>query len=288
MIATWREVADMAAREWPLAEYFAWVSDHDRWHPAWLEKLLAALDADPGAVLAYPITRRVTPDGEDIDKGPRLFDTAAYDDFHTRWRYYCRESVGAGDMVYGLIRMKALQRAGVFRPVLRPDRLLIAELTLQGRILQVPEVLWFRRQSHGTSVERQSTTLMLPGSEPRWFSWPPWLQHAYVLWNEYAARDPRPLPLTSVQWARMLLRYQTTYGWRHFRKTSASHAIGRAIDRVVFARKLARHYFHHGLYHTLVGARIARGKLKRAARRVIYEVLMLTHRAGLRGRGEHP
>jgi glycosyltransferase involved in cell wall biosynthesis len=282
MIATWREVADMAAREWPSAEYFAWVSDHDWWHPRWLERLIAEMDSDAGAVLAYPITRRVSPAGEEIDKGPRLFDTAAADSLHDRWTQFCHEGVGSGDMVYGLIRMDALRRAGTFRQVLRPDRLLIAELTLIGRIRQVPEVLWFRRQSLGTSVERQQTSLMLPGSEPRWFFSPPWLQHTLVLWREYAAREA--LSLTRLQWARMLLRYQVTYGWRHFRKTRASHAIGRGINNVIWTRKMAKHHYHHAVYNTLVGARALWGRMRRAGRRGLYEMLMLTHRLGLRGR----
>ena len=288
MIATWREVAETAAREWPSAEYFAWVSDHDWWHPRWLERLLSELDGDPGAVLAYPVTRRVAPDGDEIDKGPRLFDTAACDDLRSRWTHFCHKGVGAGDMVYGLIRIDALRDAGIFRPVLRPDRLLAAELTLRGRIRQVREVLWFRRQSEGTSVERQHATLMLSDDVPRWFFWPPWLQHSYVLWREYAVREPRPLPLTRGQWVGMLLRYQLTYGWRHFRKTAASHAIGRTINRIVWTKKLAKHHYHHAVYNTLVGLRAARGKARRFGRRALYEVLMLTHRLGLRGRGETP
>jgi glycosyltransferase involved in cell wall biosynthesis len=288
MIATWREVAELATEAWPSAEYFAWVSDHDSWHPRWLERLIRELDSDPGAVLAYPMTRRVTPDGEEIDKGPRLFNTAAYDDRRKRWRYYCRAGVGAGDMVYGLIRVDALRRAGIFRPVLRPDRLLIAELTLHGRIRQVDEVLWFRRQSHAASIERQHLTLMLPEDMPRWFSWPPWLQHSLVLWREYATREPQVFPLTRGQWIRMILRYQLTYGWRHFRKTESSHALGRGIERIIWTKKLTKHYYHHAVYNTLVGSRMLWGKLRRAARRAVYEVLTLTHRLGLRGRGETP
>jgi hypothetical protein len=294
MIATWREVAEMAAREWPSAEYFAWVSDHDWWHPRWLEQMLAELDGDPGAVLAYPITRRVSPAGEEIDKGPRQFDTSAFPDLAQRWNHFCSNVVGAGDMVYGLMRIDALKRAGVFRQVLRPDRLLVAELTLQGRIRQVPELLWYRRQSQGTSVERQSTTLMLPGTEPSWFSYPPWLQHSLVLWREYATRErgsrqgypaePQPLLLTRAQWARMLLRYQLTYGWRHFRKTGTSHALGRSVDNVVWAKKRTKHHYHHAVYNMLVGGRAALGRLRRAGRRALYEVLMVTHKLGLRGR----
>ena len=269
MIATWREVAEMAAREWPKAEFFAWVSDHDFWHPQWLERLVAELDSDPTAVLAYPITRRVAQTDEELDTGPRRFDTAACDDLHARWRHLCHRGIGAGDMVYGLMRMSALLQAGVFRPVLRPDRLLMAELTLQGRIRQVPDVLWFRRQSHGASVARQPSTLMLPGSEPRWFSWPPWLQHSLILWREYAGRAPTVVRLTRTQWVRMLLRYQLTFGWRHFRKTSASHAFGRGMDRVVSAKKMAKHYYRHAVFTTLTGAHAAWGRLRRGARRAL-------------------
>ena len=288
MIATWRDVAEMAAREWPSAEYFAWVSDHDWWHSRWLERLIAELDSDPEAVLAYPITRRMSATGEDLDKGPRLFDTTHCSDLPTRWKHFCHEGIGSGDMVYGVVRMKALRQAGIFRSALRPDRLLMAELTLQGRIRQVPEVLWVRRESNGTSVERQQTSLILAGHEPSWFTLPPWLQHAVVLWREYVTSEPRPLSLTKWQWSWMLLRYQLTYGWRHFRKTGASHAIGRGIDNLVWTKKIAKHRYHHAVYNTLVGARVARGRLRRAARRGLYEVLMLMRRLGLRGRGEAP
>jgi hypothetical protein len=286
MIATWREAAELAMQADPSARYFAWVSDHDRWHPQWLERLVRELDSDAGAVLAYPITRRMAATGEELEKGPRLFETRGVTDARERWRRFCHEGVGSGDMVYGLMRVDALRRAGIFRRVLRPDRLLMTELTLQGCILQVPEVLWFRRQSPGTSVERQRHSLVLEGEEPRWFSSPPWFQHTLVLWREYAASDPRPLPISRGQWAGMLARFQLTYGWRHFRKTSASHAVGRALDRVVDARKLVKHHYHHAVFNTLVGARAAWGRTRRLARRAVYEGLMLTHRLGLRGSRE--
>ena len=286
MIATWREVAELAAARTPSAQYFAWVSDHDRWHPRWLASLVSALDADATAVLAYPITRRMDQIGDELEKGPRRFDTATASTVEERWRRFCHHGVGSGDMVYGLMRLEALRRAGTFRRVLRPDRLLITELTLQGRILQVPEVLWFRRQSEGTSVERQAQTLVLAGDAPPWFSAPPWLQHSRVLWQEYASAAAPPVAVTRGQWIGMLMRFQLTYGWRHFRKTSASHAIGRSLDRIVMARKLVKHHVHHAVYNTLVGSRALRGRVRRLARRVIYEVLTLTHRLGLRRRRE--
>ena len=288
MIATWREVVEIAARDWPSAELFAWVSDHDRWHPQWLERLVRELDTHPSAVLAYPITRRMSPDGADVDKGPRLFDTSGADDLMSRWRQYCHHGVGAGDMVYGLVRIAALQACGIFRPVLRPDRLLITELALHGHIRQVPEVLWFRRNATAASVARQRHTLMLPGTEPPWFNWPPWLQHTIVLRREYGPGGPQALAVSPWQWRGMLLRYQLTYGWRHFRKSETVHALNRGIDHGIRAWKLTKHYYRHAVYALLVGGRTAWGRTRRATRRGVHHTLVLTHRVGLRGRGETP
>jgi glycosyltransferase involved in cell wall biosynthesis len=288
MIATWRDVVQLALRECPSAEYFAWVSDHDRWHPRWLERLLAELEGDPDAVLAYPITRRIGQTGAELDKGPRLFDTTGCRDLRARWRHMCHAAVGAGDMVYGLMRITALTRAGIFRRVLRPDRLLIAELILYGGVRQVPEALWFRRESGAASVDRQRHTLVLAGDEPKWFGTPPWFQHAVALWEQYAAPERPPLPISRMAWRGMLLRYALTYGWKHFRKTEASHAVGRGIDNVIWTKKIVKHHWHHAVYNLLVGSRVALGRLRRFGRRAVYEALMLTHRLGWRGRGKAP
>ncbi len=286
MVATWREVADLARRDHPDARYFAWVSDHDRWHPDWLARLRAELDGHPEAVLAYPVTRRISETGEDLDKGPRLFDTAGISAVAARWRHFCHEGIGSGDMVYGLARLEALRAAGIFRPVLRPDRLLMAELTLQGEFRQVDAPLWFRRQSSVTSVARQGHSLVLAEDRPHWFGWPPWLQHAMVLRREYQ-RQPARSPVPPAEMRGMILRYQITYGWRHFRKSETSHVAGRAIDAVVDAKKLVKHHWRHAVYNALVGGRAAWGRSKRLARKAVYHVLVLTHRLGLRG-GKEP
>jgi glycosyltransferase involved in cell wall biosynthesis len=288
MIATWRDVVQIAMRECPTAEYFAWVSDHDRWHPRWLERLLGELETDPDAVLAYPITRRIDPTGVELDKGPRLFDTVGCADLRARWRHMCHAAVAAGDMVYGLMRVRALDKAGIFRRVLRPDRLLVAELMLYGGVRQVPEALWFRRDSGAASVDRQRHTLVLPGDEPKWFHSPPWWQHSILLWNHYAVPEPPPLAISRNAWRGMLLRYALTYGWKHFRKTETSHAVVRGYDNVIWTKKITKHYWHHAVYNLLIGSRAAWGKTRRFGRRAVYEVLMLTHRLGLRGRGKAP
>src|SRR5262245_14993976 len=73
MVGNWRRAFDRSRELYPSSEFFAWVSDHDMWHPRWLEVLLRALDERPSAVLAYPQMQRVFP--RERTTILRLFDT---------------------------------------------------------------------------------------------------------------------------------------------------------------------------------------------------------------------
>jgi glycosyltransferase involved in cell wall biosynthesis len=268
MVATWKEVVEIARREYPRAEYFAWASDHDRWHSEWLARMVEELDAHPQAVLAYPQTLRIDEQGTAVEKEPRAFDTSGVADAGERWRRFCWNGFGSGDMVYGLMRVPALVASGIFPAVLNPDRLLIGELSRLGQIRQVQEPLWFRRQSGVASVARQKASLFA-GSPPPRFNWPPSLQHAIVLRRH-------GIPLSGIG------TYIVASGWRSVRKTETSKSIGRGVDNAHFAKKLVKKAFHHAVYYTLVGARVVAAKTRRAMRKAVYEILMLTHRTGLR------
>ena len=266
MVPTWKEVAEIARREHPQAEYFAWVSDHDRWDSRWLARMVAELDSHPAVVLAYPQTLRIDERGQVMGKEPRVFDTSGVADRQARWRRFAWNGFGSGDMVYGLMRLRALEAAGIFRPVLNPDRLLIAELTLQGQIRQVSEHLWSRRQSNQASVARQSVSLFA-GATPARFGWPPSLQHAVVLQRAGVS-------------ATMIATYIIASAWRTTRKTETSKSIGRGVDNVHFVKKVIKKGIHHSVYFTLVGARACAGRCRRIGRKIVYEILMFTHRTG--------
>jgi len=90
----------------------------------------------------------------------------------------------AGDMVYGLFRVRALRRAGVFRPVLWPDRLLLVELTAEGSFHQVPELLWWRRfapEGRVRSAAARQRISLYAGRAPLVARLPWWLGHVLTL-----------------------------------------------------------------------------------------------------------
>ncbi|MBI4698082.1 MAG: glycosyltransferase family 2 protein [Nitrospirae bacterium] len=144
MIATWQN-AFQRARELFNPDYFAWASDHDKWHPEWLERHLHVLSKHPDAVLAYPRTAAIDANGEILAlTEPEEFEKCGITKID-RFYHVCRKMSGAGNKIYGLFRAEPLLKAGVFRSLTMPDRLLLTEISQYGSFRYIPEKLWFRR-----------------------------------------------------------------------------------------------------------------------------------------------
>jgi glycosyltransferase involved in cell wall biosynthesis len=254
MVAAWRAAFEQASAG--EVRYFAWGSDHDRWHPRWLETLVATLDAYPEVVVAYPLTQRMSPDGAPMAKPARQFETFGVKDLRARWRLFNRsDSVAAGDMVYGLTRVTAVRDAGIFREVLCPDRLLLAELTLRGQIRQIPEVLWYRRQFDTGSVERQRSTLFAPGITPPSAWMPPWYLHARSLWETYIGQEHPTVALPRGEARRLVIAYAAAYAWRHYAKSTVQRGLLSVFGWPRWIYKRVKHGALLGLYGVLVAAR---------------------------------
>ena len=184
MVDNWKNCFRLAGN----VDYFAWVGDHDVWHPDWLHSMVRVLEAEPNVVLAYPMTIPINSEGKRREKKPRpLFSTLGLDDTE-RVRAVSKYGRGFGKMVYGLFRAAALHRAGVFRKVLFPDVILLLELSLQGDIHQVDAELWQNRRTDAFSIARQKKSLFV---KKPWYIALPWpLVNACVLaWNTAIRSD---------------------------------------------------------------------------------------------------
>ena len=176
MVGNWRKAFERGRALFPGAEYFAWASDHDVWHPRWLEALVGVMDVEPQAVVAYPRTIRVYPTYRRREPPP--LDTSGV--LAPRERLRLATNMTAGSCIYGLIRASALERTGVFRPVLMPDRLQLVALSILGTFRFVPEPLWYREVAGGFSFERQRR-MLFPARTP-WHTYlPVSVQHSGVL-----------------------------------------------------------------------------------------------------------
>jgi glycosyltransferase involved in cell wall biosynthesis len=224
LIDNCQKAFEVARQMYPEAEYFAWASDHDLWHPRWLQQLVDTLDREPDVVLAYPLNRRIGPSGETLARKPWAFDTYGITDRWQRLRVNVRQQ-SAGNMVYGLYRIWALKKAGIYRHVLVPDRLLMTELALYGQFKQVPQVLWFRRwYGRIFSLGRQRKSFFPGRRRPIYAYAPWWISHGVSLFWTLAVRGEGQ-PLVSRSYGALVaLRvlafsgvfhwWQTFRGWR--------------------------------------------------------------------------
>ena len=239
MLHNTRRAFFRARERCPGAEYFAFASDHDVWEPEWLSSLVGALDGSPGAVLAYPRSVRISETGEEVRR-PWSFDTSGVSDRRERMRAAFGGMV-AGDMLYGLHRVDALERVGTYRPVLVPDRLMLSELSLLGEFVQVPEVLWRRRFVGRAALDRQRRAFFLD-SVPAYARLPWWAVHSAVFAWLYAVRgEGRPevgraegaVLARDYLAASLRLRYRRRLGrvMRWVERAHPRRLVGRAVKR---------------------------------------------------------
>jgi len=187
LVGNWRHAFELAGELFPEAPYFAWASDHDVWHPRWLERVMAELERSPDAVLGYALAERIAAHGDALNLHVRpAYDSRGIEDAAKRLRG-AFHGVVAGDAVYGLARVPALRAAGPFRHVVEPDRLLVRSLAVRGHLVQVPETLWFRRVTSEYSGRRQRASFFM-GRPPLHGFLPPPLVHAALFTWDLAVR----------------------------------------------------------------------------------------------------
>jgi len=235
LVGSWRRALELARQLHPEAEFFAWGSDHDAWSPRWLQRLAAELDAHPEAVLAYPQSVRIGERGETLrEQPPWRFDTAGMVDPGQRLAHFGRDAV-AGDMVYGLFRIDALERLG-FPGALAPDRLLLARMCLAGQFRQVPEVLWHRRYVANVSSRRQRAAFF-PRGAPIWSRLPWPLAHFALLTREMALRGSERPRIGRLAGLGLAARYLWSSTARQVRKYAlAPVGLGSRVLRAGLAR----------------------------------------------------
>lgn len=149
--------------------YFRWLSADDYMGRESVEKCLALLETRPDAVLACTRTVFVDESGNETqayDEIQALEQARAFDRFRAAFDQdpWC-------NAVYGLARRGTLAGTGLLGAFPGSDKALLVELAMHGRILEVPEPLFFRRihpgaYSYGVSSVRDRE-FYTPGSGSR-------------------------------------------------------------------------------------------------------------------------
>jgi glycosyltransferase involved in cell wall biosynthesis len=116
--------------------YFMWLSDDDWLDPAYVERCLAALEADPGVAIAWGTARYYRGREHLIDERP--MDLTARRAGARVVSYFARVNVNGP--LFGLMRRSELLAAGGFPDVPGGDWLLVARMAARGQVLTVRDV----------------------------------------------------------------------------------------------------------------------------------------------------
>lgn len=137
------------AFELATAPYFRWAGHDDMLKPQFLERCVATLDADPGAVLCFTRMDIIDEDGSvRADTRPPM--TFCADVPHKRLSaYFSRKRVH--QTIYGVIRSEALRRTRLLGDWYGSDRLVLQELAMYGCFATVDEPLFIHREHAGRS-----------------------------------------------------------------------------------------------------------------------------------------
>lgn len=125
------------------APYYKWAA-HDDWcAPNFLTKCLEVLDKDPSVALCYPQTVFYQADGT-FDQYYKCDVDASSHDPSSRFLSIMRE-LHEDWIIFGVMRTDALMKTGLYPPILGGDRILLVELAMQGRFVEIPDYLQFAR-----------------------------------------------------------------------------------------------------------------------------------------------
>lgn len=131
--------------------YFKWMAHDDLCEPTYLERCVAVLDADPGAVLCHARVRHLDAENRVGEAYARELTFADPDPAVRFARAMALDH--ACVTVFGVMRLDTLRRTARIGPFVGSDRPLLAELALHGRLEYVPEALFLWRDHPGRSVK---------------------------------------------------------------------------------------------------------------------------------------
>ncbi len=145
-------------------ELFKWAAHDDRFGDTLLERCVDTLDANPDAVLCHAHMAVLDADGSLSREYDYVIPT---DSPSAPNRFRGLLVTDGGDDFYGVVRLDVMRRATQMDSYHNGGRVFVAGLALHGRFLQVPEVLYFRRDHPGRGDRLPSISAVCSNLDPR-------------------------------------------------------------------------------------------------------------------------
>jgi glycosyltransferase involved in cell wall biosynthesis len=132
------------ALELSAGEYFMWAAGDDYRDPRYIQLCLQAFKTSGDIVLVHSRIEAIDRETDKYILTDNGFSTIGLNRVE-KFRYIASQNSRANCLIYGIFKSKALRKVMPFKKVLLFDSLLLAELSLHGEFVTVPEILTFER-----------------------------------------------------------------------------------------------------------------------------------------------
>jgi glycosyltransferase involved in cell wall biosynthesis len=135
------------------APYFKQAAHDDLCEPAFLERCYEVLESDPTVVMAYPRTIIIDDNGVEQERFSNTLDLRESKP-HQRFQHF-HHVFGDWSVchpVFGLMRVAPVRDREILPRFIASDMILLAELSLHGKIVEIPEYLFKLRWHAGAST----------------------------------------------------------------------------------------------------------------------------------------
>jgi glycosyltransferase involved in cell wall biosynthesis len=204
-------------------EYFKWAAADDVHAPDYLKKCIEVLDNDDSIVLCHSRTARINEQGVVVGKYDH---TMRIDSLNRYERFGDLISIMINPCwtVFGVMRKKILKRTPLHGDYRGADANLLAELSLYGRLYEVPAYLFLRRD-HSEAYTRKfctDTKFKTPKSldnQLAWWSTSSWINNTNWKNSQEFFKSVNRVPLNlfeRILCYREILRWFFREGWKLF------------------------------------------------------------------------
>ena len=125
------------------SEYFKWAAHDDIISPTFLERCVEVLDQDPSIVLCYSKMQYIDAKGSVLNDYEERPNHASQKTF-MRFSDFVLKGTGTFEH-FGLVRSNVLKKITLYEGYSLTDNVILAELSLQGKFFEIPEILFFIR-----------------------------------------------------------------------------------------------------------------------------------------------
>jgi hypothetical protein len=145
--------------------FFKWAAADDVIRPEMIERCVEVLERDRRVAVCFPETLIIDADGAVVRSYEDKLDLALASS-EERFRQLLR-LIGECNAVFGLIRSDVLRKTRLIGSFMGADTCLLAELSLHGQFVRLPQALFLRRDHREASSRRRTTEGQMEFYDPQ-------------------------------------------------------------------------------------------------------------------------